>query len=79
MEDVNDRELLLGAKWLKRLTHIISQNGAFGLLRLALSFALRDKMKPRYLPRERVQPFLPEGRGFSIVTKCFSFAFEQKR
>jgi len=71
MEDVNDR----GSR-LKRLTHIIGQNGAFGVLRLSLSFALRDKVEPRHLPRERVQLFLPEGRGFPIRAGCFSFTFK---
>lgn len=66
-------------EWLKRLTHIIGQNGAFGLLRLSLNFALRNKMEPRHLPRERARFLLPEGRKFPTRTRYFSFAFEQKR
>ena len=69
----------MGVKRFKRLTHIIGQNGAFGLLRLILSFALRDEMKPRYLSCERAQLPLPEGRGFPIRTVCLSFSFKQKR
>jgi hypothetical protein len=77
MEHVSDRRILEERR-LKRLTHIIGQNGTFGILRLGLGLTLRDQMEPSLLSSKGAWPFLPEGREFPIGAGDFSFTLEQK-